>query len=881
MKPALHFSSLRAQELSFGQRRAVYFNILEVIKSTRFKLGQTEHNMLEGIDLIYRTLCAISYNFVPTSGHPGGSISSGRIVGSLLFLNMDYDFSRPDERSADMLVYAAGHKAMGLYAMWALRNELIRVGKARFLPEEREQFRLEDLLGFRRNPTNDTPLFKELNARTLDGHPTPATPFVPIATGASGVGVPAALGLSFAALDTYRDDAPKIHILEGEGGMTPGRVHEALAAGASARLHNAVLHVDWNQASIDSNSVCREGDTPGDYVQWTPVELCYCHDWNVIFVPNGKDFVQVVAAQQLAATIDNKQPTAIVYRTIKGWKYGIEGKASHGAGHKLCSEGYYQACEEFEKTFSVRMPRLKGKETPETIEKTFFDTLLLIRQVLQINQQYALFASNLLLKAQQRLKGRGRTMRPDRPQLSRIYEASSEIKADVTPPELLLKPGDSVTLRAVLGDTLNLLNRESNGAIIGSAADLLNSTSVAKLNQGFDEGYFNAVSNRGSRVVAVGGICEDAMGAFMAGLSSFGEHIGVTSSYGAFIGALEHIAARLHGIGQQNREMVTGEPYNTWIMVSAHTGVKTGEDGPTHADPQVLQLLQENFPKGVLITLTPWDAREIWPLMITGLRARPAILCPFVTRPADTLVDRAELGLPDVTEAIKGVYAIRRADATARQQSGTLVLQGNGVATIFVQEVLPRLDEKGLNLNVYYITSAELFDRLSAEEQESIFPEALTRESMGITDFTLPTLYRWVRSNDGLRRTLHSFRDHHYLGSGQAHKVLQEAGIHADGQLNAILEYARAREQRYKAHNGEAVTVDKPMMETAGQKVWLVCSSCSRKFEPLDYFGTNACPETEFCVECEYRNPAACADCQAYWMMSNPSVAFRCANCLS
>ena len=34
------------------------------------------------------------------------------------------------------------------------------------------------------------------------------------------------------------------------------------------------------------------------------------------------------------------------------------------------------------------------------------------------------------------------------------------------------------------------------------------------------------------------------------------------------------------------------------MLVCAHAGLKTGEDGPTHADPQPLQLLQENFPEG-------------------------------------------------------------------------------------------------------------------------------------------------------------------------------------------------------------------------------------------------------------------------------------------
>ena len=52
-------------------------------------------------------------------------------------------------------LYAAGHKALGLYAMWALRNEIVRIGAPELLPQDdRMQLRLEDLLGFRRNPVN-------------------------------------------------------------------------------------------------------------------------------------------------------------------------------------------------------------------------------------------------------------------------------------------------------------------------------------------------------------------------------------------------------------------------------------------------------------------------------------------------------------------------------------------------------------------------------------------------------------------------------------------------------------------------------------------------------------------------------------------------------
>ena len=70
----------------------------------------------------------------------------------------------------------------------------------------------------------------------------------------------------------------------------------------------------------------------------------------MIDVPDGHDLQQVVAAQRHALALDTGQPTAIVYHTHKGWRYGVEGKASHGAGHKLCSEGFYEALAELSRT---------------------------------------------------------------------------------------------------------------------------------------------------------------------------------------------------------------------------------------------------------------------------------------------------------------------------------------------------------------------------------------------------------------------------------------------------------------------------------------------------------------------------------------------------
>ena len=45
---------------------------------------------------------------------------------------------------------------------------------------------------------------------------------------------------------------------------------------------------------------------------------------------------------------------------------------------------------------------------------------------------------------------------------------------------------------------------------------------------------------------------------------------------------------------------------------------------------------------------------------------------------------------------------------------------------------------------------------------------------MGITGFTLPTMYRWIQSDRGRSLTMHPFMKGHFLGSGQAEMVLAE-----------------------------------------------------------------------------------------------------------
>jgi len=778
-----------------GPRRGKFIDITkeEGIQDEWYLNAEIE--AFETFDLIYRSLCTILYNYAPTSGHPGGSISSGRLVAGIIFGMLDYDVSNPDREDADIISYAAGHKALGMYSMWALRNEIIRLGAPELLPKDlKYQLRLEDLLGFRRNAVSNTPLSQRFASKSLDGHPTQATPFLRISTGASGVGVASSIGLALAAMDYYGKDAPYVHIIEGEGGMTAGRVGEALAAAGTARLKNTILHIDWNQASIDSDRVCREDDVPGDYVQWNPAELCFLNDWNVILVTDGHDFKQIFPAQRIARNIDNGQPTAIVYRTMKGWQYGIEGRFSHGAGHSLCAEDFYKALQPLIYLTNGKFPcceperqRCRGGKDRFIIEACFWESLKIIRSIVESDCQTIDVLARRLVNALVRLNRAKRRSRENSPVIHAIFEAAQQ-SAGTIPAELKLKPEETTTLSWQLGRVLNYLNQVSKGAVLTAAADLLNSTNMLEAAEGFAEGYFNAIENPEARIFAAGGICEDAISGIISGISSFGRHIGVGSSYSAFMAPLSHIAARMHCIGNQAKKLIFQEPFHPMILVCAHAGLTTGKDGPSHADVQTLQLFQDNFPLGTMITLTPWDAQEIWPLFSAAISFKPAVIAPFVTRPLEKVINRQAYGLAPATDAVHGVYLLYRAK---NKSNGTIVLQGSEVTYVFIRETLPILKTKHIELDVYYVSSSELFQLLPPGQQEKIFPQSRAKVAMGITGFTSPTINRWIMSEHGRRHTLYPFQYGHYLGSDEPEYVLKEAGLDVEAQLRMIMQYVK------------------------------------------------------------------------------------------
>ena len=182
----------------------------------------------------------------------------GVFVARLLFDTMDYDLTQPIVRTP-IISCTSRTQALGLYAMWALRNEVARIAAPDLLPRDEIPVTSEDLLRFRRNPQRPrrcSEISRETPRRaSRRRHHSLGYPPAHLASG-----VPASFvwrGLR-ASLPRRRS----AFISSRRGRNDTGTCGRNFRRGGAASLDNLILHIDWNQASIDSNHVCATAE-PG------------------------------------------------------------------------------------------------------------------------------------------------------------------------------------------------------------------------------------------------------------------------------------------------------------------------------------------------------------------------------------------------------------------------------------------------------------------------------------------------------------------------------------------------------------------------------------------------------------------------------------------
>ncbi len=213
------------------------------------------------------------------SGHPSTCFSCAEIVAGLFFHTLRFDVPNPDNPLNDRFVLSKGHGAPILWAAWA----------------EAGAFPRQKLLTLRQIDSE------------LEGHPTPRSPWVDVATGSLGQGLSIALGMAISARMDGLDN--QIYVLTGDGELAEGAVWEAAMLASYRGLDNLTAILDIN--CYGQSQATMYGHDTGAYQQ-----RFESFGWETEVI-DGHDIEQVITALDRAAA-HRGSPYAIVAGTLKG-----------------------------------------------------------------------------------------------------------------------------------------------------------------------------------------------------------------------------------------------------------------------------------------------------------------------------------------------------------------------------------------------------------------------------------------------------------------------------------------------------------------------------------------------------------------------------------
>lgn len=214
------------------------------------------------------------------SGHPTSSMSAADLIAVLAERYLRYDFDDPANPNNDHLIFSKGHASPLLYALY----------KAVGAVDD------EELMTFRTYGSR------------MEGHPTPRLPWVDVATGSLGQGLPLGVGVALAGQEL--DRLPyRVWVLCGDSELAEGSIWEAAEFAGQAGL-------DHLTAVLDINRLGQRGPTRHGWDTAAYARRFAAFGWHVIEI-DGHDVEAVDAAYAEASGIEGR-PTAIVARTKKG-----------------------------------------------------------------------------------------------------------------------------------------------------------------------------------------------------------------------------------------------------------------------------------------------------------------------------------------------------------------------------------------------------------------------------------------------------------------------------------------------------------------------------------------------------------------------------------
>jgi transketolase len=216
------------------------------------------------------------------SGHPTSSMSAADLIATLIAWHLRYDWDDPKSASNDHLIFSKGHASPLLYSVFkavgVISDDELMTGYRRF-------------------------------GQRLEGHPTPVLPWVDVATGSLGQGLPDGVGIALAG--RYLEHQPyRVWVLCGDSELAEGSIWEGLDKAAYYKLSNLI-------AIFDVNRLGQRGPTE---LQWRLDQYARrveAFGARALLI-DGHDLTAIDAALSSTRETTGSQPTVIIARTIKG-----------------------------------------------------------------------------------------------------------------------------------------------------------------------------------------------------------------------------------------------------------------------------------------------------------------------------------------------------------------------------------------------------------------------------------------------------------------------------------------------------------------------------------------------------------------------------------
>src|SRR5215813_7401513 len=190
------------------------------------------------------------------SGHPSSSMSAADLMAVLMEEYLHYDFQTPTNPYNDHLIFSKGHAAPLLYSVY----------KAAGAISDAEMMTL-----------------RRFGSR-IEGHPVPTLPYVDVATGSLGQGLPIGVGVALAG--KYLDKLPyHIWVLLGDSEMAEGSQWEAFDHASFYKLDNLV-------GILDCNRLGQRGETMHGWHTEVYEERAKAFGWNAIVI-DGHNYDEI------------------------------------------------------------------------------------------------------------------------------------------------------------------------------------------------------------------------------------------------------------------------------------------------------------------------------------------------------------------------------------------------------------------------------------------------------------------------------------------------------------------------------------------------------------------------------------------------------------